>query len=129
MTFATKWGCFQYMIMPFGLKNAPVIFSRIVVAAFKDFIHKFLEVYFDDWMIFGLVRDHIENLHIDAGKVSLVSTCTEIEKMYILCTIRSTVGPCSIPQWDPGRPDEGSDYPRLTSSYISHATQVHIGTY
>ena len=48
MTFITEWGCYQYTIMPFGLKNAPVIFSRIVVSSFKDFIHKFLEVYFDD---------------------------------------------------------------------------------
>ena len=57
-----EWGCYQYTIMPFGIKNAPAIFSRIVVSAFKDFIHKFLEVYFDDWTVFGLVRDHIENL-------------------------------------------------------------------
>ena len=48
MTFAIEWGCYQYMVMPFGLKNACAIFSRIVVSAFKYFIHKFLEVYFDD---------------------------------------------------------------------------------
>ena len=44
MTFVTEWRCFQYTVMPSGLKNAPVIFSRIVILAFKDFIHKFLEV-------------------------------------------------------------------------------------
>lgn len=27
-TFATEWGCYQYTVMPFGLKNAPTIFSR-----------------------------------------------------------------------------------------------------
>ena len=37
-TFVIEWGCFQYTVMPFGLKNAPVIFSWVVVAAFKDFI-------------------------------------------------------------------------------------------
>ena len=61
-TFVTEWGCYQYTVMPFGLKNSPTIFSRIVVYAFKDFIHRFLEVYFDDWTVFGLVRNHIENL-------------------------------------------------------------------
>ena len=60
--FVTKWGCYQYTVMPFGLKNTPAIFSRIVVSAFKYFIHKFLKVYFDDWTVFGLVRDHIEIL-------------------------------------------------------------------
>lgn len=61
-TFANKWGCFQYTVMPFGLKNASMIFSCVVIATFKDFIHKFLEVYFDNWIMFGLVKHHVENL-------------------------------------------------------------------
>ena len=32
-------------------------FGLTVVSAFKYFIHKFLEVYFDDWTMFVLVRD------------------------------------------------------------------------
>ena len=44
MTFVTEWGCYQYTVIPFGLKDTPVMFSRIVVSIFKDFIHKFLEV-------------------------------------------------------------------------------------
>lgn len=47
-TFAMEWGCFQYTVMPFGLKNAPMIFSRVVIATFKEFIKKFLKVYIDD---------------------------------------------------------------------------------
>jgi hypothetical protein len=46
--------------MPFGLKNAPTIFSRVVVEAFKDFLQKLLEAYFDDWTVFILMKDHIE---------------------------------------------------------------------
>jgi hypothetical protein len=41
-TFITKWGPFTYNMMPFGLNNAPVVFSRIVIATFCDFIHWFL---------------------------------------------------------------------------------------
>jgi hypothetical protein len=47
-TFVKKWGFYQYTIMPFGLKNAPTIFSRVVIVAFKEFIHQLLEVYLDD---------------------------------------------------------------------------------
>jgi hypothetical protein len=62
--FAMEWGYYQYTVMPFGLKNSPVVFSRVVVATFKEFIHKLLEVYLDDWMVFSLLQDHIEVLRI-----------------------------------------------------------------
>ena len=48
--------------MPFGLKNAPAIFCKIVVAAFKDFIWKFLAIYMDYWTVYRLVKDHLTNL-------------------------------------------------------------------
>jgi hypothetical protein len=41
--FSIEWGIYQYIVIPFGLKNEPTIFSRVVLAAFKEFIHKFLE--------------------------------------------------------------------------------------
>jgi len=51
-------------VMQFGLKNAPTIFSRVVVATFKEYIHQFLEVYFDDWTVFGLLKDHVGSLRM-----------------------------------------------------------------
>lgn len=63
-TFATKWACFKYIVMLFGLKNALVIFSCVVIDVFKEFIHNFLEVYFNDWTIFGLVKRHVSSLHL-----------------------------------------------------------------
>ena len=56
-TFIIEWGSFQYMVMPFGLKNAPAIFSRVVVVVFKEYIHKCLEVYFDDYKIYVLAHE------------------------------------------------------------------------
>ena len=32
--FITKWGSFTYNVMPFGLKNSPVVFSQNVIAYF-----------------------------------------------------------------------------------------------
>jgi hypothetical protein len=47
-TFATEWGSYQYIVIPFRLKNDPTIVSRVVVEAFKEFLHKCLKAYFDD---------------------------------------------------------------------------------
>jgi hypothetical protein len=63
-TFAKEWGSYQYIVMTFGLKNSPTIFSKVVVATFKEFIHKLLEEYLDDWTLFNLLKDHIEVLKL-----------------------------------------------------------------
>jgi len=60
--FAIEWSFYQYTIMSFCFKNTPTIFSRVVFTAFKEFIHKFLEVYLDDWTIFSPLKDHVELL-------------------------------------------------------------------
>jgi hypothetical protein len=49
-------------MMLFGLKNEHVVFSRVVVKTFKEFIHKFIEVYLDDWVVSSLLKYHIEIL-------------------------------------------------------------------
>lgn len=54
----------MYSVMPFGLKNAPKVFSRIMLHAFKDFIHYFIEVFLDDWTIFGLFKNRIQALRL-----------------------------------------------------------------
>ena len=55
-------------MMPFGLKNAPAIFSSLIVVVFKEYIHKFLEVYFEDWIVFGLLKNHVEALRLMLAK-------------------------------------------------------------
>ena len=50
--------------MSFGSNNAPTIFSRVVVATINEFIHKFSEVYFDDWKVYGLFKNHIESFRL-----------------------------------------------------------------
>ena len=63
-TFATEWGSYQYTVMPFGMKNELTIFSRVVIDAFKEFIHKFLEVNLDGWNVYSILKDHVEVLRL-----------------------------------------------------------------
>jgi hypothetical protein len=62
--FAKEWGSYQYTVMTFGVKNAPAIFSRVVIATFKEFIHHFLEVYLDDWIVYSMLKNHVEVLRL-----------------------------------------------------------------
>ncbi|GKF25823.1 reverse transcriptase domain-containing protein [Tanacetum coccineum] len=44
---------FAYRHMPFGLCNAPGTFQRCMMAIFHDMIEKTIEVFMDDFLVFG----------------------------------------------------------------------------
>nr|GEU35499.1 reverse transcriptase domain-containing protein [Tanacetum cinerariifolium] len=52
-TFTCPYGTFAYRHMPFGLCNAPGTFQRCMMAIFHDMIDKTMEVFMDDFSVFG----------------------------------------------------------------------------
>nr|GEV90373.1 reverse transcriptase domain-containing protein [Tanacetum cinerariifolium] len=52
-TFSCPHGTFDYHRMPFGLCNAPGMFQRCMLAIFHDMIEKTMEVFMDEFLIFG----------------------------------------------------------------------------
>nr|GEY92014.1 reverse transcriptase domain-containing protein [Tanacetum cinerariifolium] len=53
ITFTYPYGTFAYRRMPFGLCNAPGTFQRCMMAIFHDMIEKTMEVFMDDFSVFG----------------------------------------------------------------------------
>ena len=52
-TFTCPYGTFAYRRMPFGLCNAPATFQRCMMAIFSDLIEKIMEVFMDDFSVYG----------------------------------------------------------------------------
>lgn len=52
-TFTCPFGTFAYKQMPFGLSNAPATFQRFMLSIFSDMVECFLEVFMDDFSVFG----------------------------------------------------------------------------
>nr|GEZ06443.1 reverse transcriptase domain-containing protein [Tanacetum cinerariifolium] len=52
-TFTCPYRTFTYCRMPFGLCNAPGMFQRCMMAIFHDMIEKMMEVFMDDFSVFG----------------------------------------------------------------------------
>ncbi|CAN6566282.1 unnamed protein product [Malus baccata var. baccata] len=62
-TFTCPFGTFAYRRMPFGLCNAPATFQRCMVSIFSDYVERIVEIFMDDFSVFGNSFDNcLDNL-------------------------------------------------------------------
>ena len=63
------YGTFSYKRMPFGLCNAPTTFQRCMMAIFSNMIEDFMEIFMDDFFVFGSSFDDcLHNLNLVLNK-------------------------------------------------------------
>lgn len=55
--FVTPDGQFEYLAMPFGLRNAPSVFQRAIINALGDLVNTYVVVYMDDVLIVARSAD------------------------------------------------------------------------
>ena len=61
--FRTQYGHFEYMVMPFGLANAPATFQAYINKALAGLVDIFCVVYLDDILIYSKsIDDHKEHV-------------------------------------------------------------------
>jgi hypothetical protein len=51
--FITRYGLYEYMVMSFGLTNAPAYFMYLMNKVFMEYLYKFMVVFIDDILIFS----------------------------------------------------------------------------
>ena len=59
----TRYGSFEYLIIPFGLTNAPATFCALMQRVLHDFINKFVVVYLNDIVVYSrTLHEHVAHL-------------------------------------------------------------------
>ncbi|KAJ9566342.1 hypothetical protein OSB04_002308 [Centaurea solstitialis] len=62
-TFTCPYGTFAFRRMPFGLCNAPATFQRCMMSIFSDMLENSMEVFMDDFSVYGTSYDDcLQNL-------------------------------------------------------------------
>ncbi|GJX94235.1 DNA-directed DNA polymerase [Tanacetum coccineum] len=85
-TFTCPYGTFAYRRMPFGLCNAPGTFQRCMMAIFHDMIEKTMEVFMDDFSVFGDSFDScLSNLEKMLKRCEDTNLVLNWEKCHFMC--------------------------------------------
>jgi hypothetical protein len=72
--FTCPYGMFAYRMMPFGLCNAPTSFQRCMMAVFSEFIEEIVEVFMDDFSVYG--KTFVDCL---ANMDKVLTRCAKVE--------------------------------------------------
>ncbi|GKE10737.1 reverse transcriptase domain-containing protein, partial [Tanacetum coccineum] len=84
-TFTCPYRTFAYRRMPFGLCNAPGTFQRCMLAIFYDMVEKTMEVFMDDFLVFGnSFENYLSRLEMMLKRCEDTDLCLNWEKSHFM---------------------------------------------
>ena len=85
--FKTKYGLYEWMMMPFGLTGAPSTFMRLMTEVLRPFLGRFVVVYLDDILVYSIgLQEHLGHLRELLARLREQKLYAKLEKCQFFMT-------------------------------------------
>ena len=119
--FNTKYGQFEYLVMPMGLCNSPATFQSLMNRIFYDCIDVFLVVYMDDLLIFSKDESsHMDHLRIVLSRLQQNQLYISPKKCEFFKEDISFLGMIVGKEWSSSGSEKGSSIERMAKTKDSN---------
>lgn len=63
--FVTRYGSFEWKVLPFGLSNSPSVFQKMMNTVLSGFVDKFVQLYLDDVLLYSrTAEEHLQHIRL-----------------------------------------------------------------
>jgi hypothetical protein len=91
--FRTRYGHYEFLVLPFGLTNAPATFMTLMNDVFKEYLDKFVVIYLDDILVYSKTKDdHVRHLRDVLSKLREHKLYAKIVKCEIMKNVVEYLG-------------------------------------
>jgi hypothetical protein len=92
--FKTRYGHYEFTVVPFGLKNALVVFMCVMNDVLRNYLDKFFIVFLNDILIYYKYKEDLErHLRMVFIGIEGASIVCQVEQVLILLEANSLFGP------------------------------------
>jgi hypothetical protein len=60
-TFRTRYGHYEFRVVPFGLSNEPIVFMCLMNGLFREYLDKFVIVFLNDILVYSMMEGEHEH--------------------------------------------------------------------